>query len=250
MARQANGLQIEGTIGNLTFYKTKKGYFVKQKSNLDKKRIQTDPAYARTRENNKEFGHVAKMGRLIRQSLGGLLRRVYDPSHTQRLVKVLTRIKNLDPKARRGERTVGGGMAVPEGLLALRGFDFNRNHPMHTMYQGNLDWSMEEGWLKVGPFLPQDHLNAPSGATHVDFKVGVLTMDWATEEHGNLVFSTEPPQPITEKPMELSLGFDLPPKEKGNRFLVFQVRFLMEDVGELRPLGNDCYTSLQILEIE
>ena len=63
MARQKGILKIKGTIGDITFYKTKDGYLVKEKSAVEGNRIASDPAFQRTRENNSEFGRAGKAGK-------------------------------------------------------------------------------------------------------------------------------------------------------------------------------------------
>ncbi len=60
MARQKSILPIEGTIQNITFFKSKDGYMAKEKSEISADKIATDPVFERTRENNAEFGRAGK----------------------------------------------------------------------------------------------------------------------------------------------------------------------------------------------
>ena len=48
MAKQKSLVKVEGTIGDLNFYKTKNGYMVREKSTISPERIATDPAFKRT----------------------------------------------------------------------------------------------------------------------------------------------------------------------------------------------------------
>ena len=52
-------IKIQGTLDNLTFYKSADGHFVRTKGGVSKNRIKNDPAFKRTRENGTEFGHCA-----------------------------------------------------------------------------------------------------------------------------------------------------------------------------------------------
>ena len=45
MAQQKGILPLRGSIGNITFYKSKEGYLAKEKSGIDAKRIASDPAF-------------------------------------------------------------------------------------------------------------------------------------------------------------------------------------------------------------
>lgn len=49
MAKQKSIIKLEGTIGGITFLKTSDGYLAKEKSEVSKSRISSDPAFARTR---------------------------------------------------------------------------------------------------------------------------------------------------------------------------------------------------------
>lgn len=62
MAKQKGAHRLTGTIGELTYYKSKNGYIVRETSPLSAQRLATDPAFARTRENNAEFGRAGKSG--------------------------------------------------------------------------------------------------------------------------------------------------------------------------------------------
>ena len=59
MARQKGIIKLKGSIGDVSFYKTKDGYLAREKSGVDKDRIKNDPAFQRTRENGAEFTHRA-----------------------------------------------------------------------------------------------------------------------------------------------------------------------------------------------
>ncbi|WP_206106589.1 hypothetical protein [Ilyomonas limi] len=69
MARLNGILKIEGTLQDMTFYKTQDGHLVKTKSGVSGDRIANDPAFARTRENGYEFGNAAAAGKLLRDAI-------------------------------------------------------------------------------------------------------------------------------------------------------------------------------------
>jgi hypothetical protein len=55
MAKQIGIIKTQGTIDDLTFSKTKDGYIVKKRTSLDGTKINSDPNFQRTRENNSEL---------------------------------------------------------------------------------------------------------------------------------------------------------------------------------------------------
>jgi len=64
MARQSGIIPLKGTIGNITFYKTKAGHLAREKGGVDAGRIATDPAFIRTRENGAEFGRAVRFPKI------------------------------------------------------------------------------------------------------------------------------------------------------------------------------------------
>ena len=94
MARSKGILKIEGTLQDITFYKTGDGNLVKTKSSVNKQRILSDLAFARTRENGAEFGQAAKSGKLLRGTLRNLMLTTADSRVTSRVTRTMTQIKS------------------------------------------------------------------------------------------------------------------------------------------------------------
>jgi hypothetical protein len=78
LARQRSIIKLEGTIGDITFVKTRDGYLAKERTSMNGARITTDPAFQRTRENNAEFGRAGKAGNILRNALRGQLQKASD----------------------------------------------------------------------------------------------------------------------------------------------------------------------------
>ena len=85
MARQRSIIKLDGTIGGITFYKSKDGYLAREKGGIPAERIRTDPAFQRTRENGAEFGRAGKAGKVLRNSIRQLLQNVNDSRMVSRL---------------------------------------------------------------------------------------------------------------------------------------------------------------------
>ena len=73
MAKLKGIIKLQGTLDELTFYKTQDGNLVKTKSSISKERIATDPAFIRTLENGAEFGSAASAGKLLRAAVLSLM---------------------------------------------------------------------------------------------------------------------------------------------------------------------------------
>jgi hypothetical protein len=69
MAKQKGIIKLEGTIGDITFYKSQDGYLAREKGGVPADRIANDPAFQRTRENGAEFGAAGKAGKVLRNAI-------------------------------------------------------------------------------------------------------------------------------------------------------------------------------------
>lgn len=133
MTKLRSLIKLEGTLDGLTFYKSKDGYLVRTKGGVSKQRLATDPAFIRTRENGAEFGHCAKMGKVLRRAILGLLTDAKDARVVTRLMQTLSTVKNTDITSARGLRKVSVGLGTPEGKTRLKGFEFNTQAPLSTV---------------------------------------------------------------------------------------------------------------------
>jgi hypothetical protein len=102
MAQQKGHLPVKGRLGNLSFYKTKDGYLIKDKGGIDKNRIASDPKFQRTRENG-EFGSAGKAGKLLRNAVKAVSQGSSDGRAVSRLTKLMMAVLKTDSVSRRGE---------------------------------------------------------------------------------------------------------------------------------------------------
>ena len=128
MAREMSILKLRGKLDGMSFYKNSEGHFVRAKGGVERNRIMNDPNYERTRENMSEFGTIASSGKLLRNSISILMNRAKDTRTSNRIVSLMSTIKNLDNQSLRGQRKVAEGIKSVEGKRVLEGFDFNKNH--------------------------------------------------------------------------------------------------------------------------
>jgi hypothetical protein len=87
MAKQKGVIKLDGTIGDITFYKTQDGYLTREKGSVSADRIANDPAFQRTRENGAEFGRAGKGGKILRNAIRNLLQNAADGRMVARLTQ-------------------------------------------------------------------------------------------------------------------------------------------------------------------
>ncbi|CDS92281.1 hypothetical protein MUK51_05650 [Sphingobacterium faecium] len=121
MARVESLIKLNGTIGDLSFYKSKSvGYQARMKTGVSGARIANDAAFARTRENGSEFGRSQQEGKKLRELLRDVLFENSDNKFSQRLASRLLKVIQMDSVNVRGERVI-----VPENLVLLDGLECN-----------------------------------------------------------------------------------------------------------------------------
>lgn len=248
MAKQKSILKIEGTLDELTFYKGQDGFMVRTKGGVSKNRIMNDPAFARTRENGMEFGHCAKMSKLLRLSILDLLQDAKDNRLHSRLMQRLAEVKNCDLTSARGNRTVANGLSTSEGKEALKGFNFNRNATLGQVLLKDFELDMTTGEISLLDFHIQQHVQVAEGATHVALRSGFLNLDFDTFEK-ELMLSTVV-NLMVDAPMDdvvlLPSGV---PTGSGQMLYFLKVSFYQEVNGAQYPLRNGIFNALEMVAV-
>ncbi|MEK8180773.1 hypothetical protein WMW71_10520 [Flavobacterium buctense] len=248
MAKSNGILKIEGTLENLTFYKKDGESYVRRKGGVSKERIENDPNYLRTRENNSEFATAAGAGKMLRMALGSLIFKAKDSKMTSRLVKTMSDVKRYDTTSARGQRQVYNGLGTPDGKMMLNGFDFNINAPLSTVLFAIYDLDTATGVVTIPNLVPQEQIRYPEGATHVSFQSAVLAIDFETET-SELVLSTIENVPINLTPTSVTLTPPSVPTTTGVTLFLLGVSFFQEFNGVQYSLKNEDYSVLQVVEV-
>jgi hypothetical protein len=248
MARQKGIIKLKGTIGDITFYKTKDGHLAREKGGVDASRIANDPAFQRTRENGSEFGRAGKAGKTLRTALRALLLNSADSRMVGRLTQSMVKVIQADLTNERGLRNVIDGEAE-----LLVGFEFNIGGKLGTTlfapFIGTIDRA--EGEISVGlaAFIPANMIAAPSGTTHfkiisagaeIDFEAEVFVT--ANSETAILPWDMTPTVAISHLNA-------VTPNSTKPLFLALGVEFYQEVNGKMYPLKNGSYNPLALVQV-
>ncbi|MFN7014151.1 MAG: hypothetical protein ACK4ON_07775 [Bacteroidia bacterium] len=249
MARQKGILKIKGTIGDITFYKTKDGYLAKEKSIIEANRIATDPAFQRTRENGSEFGRAGKAGKLVRVALRPLLLNTSDSRMVGRLTQAMMKVIKADTTSQRGLRNVIDG----ETELLL-GFEFNNqsnlSNSLYAPFTGNIDRVTGDITLDLDSFIPKDMIAAPSGTTHFKIISGGAELDFESETYVVTTSETaELPWDITPTAVINQINAVTPNSTKP-LLLVAGIVFYQQVNGTMYPLNNGAFNPLAIVKVD
>jgi hypothetical protein len=249
MARQEGVLQINGKLGNLSFYKSKEGYLIRTKGGVSAQRLRTDPAFERTRENWVEFGQAGGAAKLVRTALRVTLQNSADRRMHNRLSQVFMKVVQADAVHARGQRLV-----LAEHTPMLEGFEFNANGKIVTTfltpYTASIDRASGALEVNIPAFEPGKRIAAPQGTTHLRLVSGGLELDFeagqyvGTEAHSGFIAWGPQTEPA------LSLAHALPAGSDKALLLTFGVEYYQEVNGEWYPLKNGAFNSLAVVKVD
>jgi hypothetical protein len=248
MAQQKGIIKLRGTIGDITFYKTKDGHMAREKGGVDAKRIASDPAFQRTRENGSEFGRAGKAGKTLRASIRTLLLNSSDSRMVSRLTQSMIKVIQADMTSVRGLRNVIDGEAE-----LLIGFEFNINGTLGSSlfapYEGTIDRATGAITVVLAPFVPATMIAAPSGTTHFKIISAGTEIDFEAEtfveshtETAVLPWNMLPTAVITHSNM-------VTPNSTKPLFLVLGLEFYQEVNGTMYALKNGSYNPLALVTV-
>lgn len=177
MAKQKGIFKVAGTLDEVTFYKTKAGYMIREKGGVSGSRMASDPAFIRTRENQAEFGRAGKAGKLLRNAFQSVLLGASDGGMVSRLHKEMMRVVKADATSTRGQRNVLDGE-----LEMLEGFDFNEagklTQTLFAPYAATVNRTTGALAVSVPSFIPLNQVVAPSEATHYQLSTAAAEIDF------------------------------------------------------------------------
>nr|WP_288834359.1 hypothetical protein [uncultured Flavobacterium sp.] len=248
MGKLSSFIKLEGTLDGLTFYKAQGGYMVRTKGGVTKKRIMSDPAFARTRENISEFSLNAKSGKLIRDSIGILLNRAKDPKLSSRMLQLMNEIKDFDSTSKRGKRKVAIGLNTPEGKALLKNFDFNGKASLATVLHAPYTLDTATGVITIADFVAEQQLLFPEGATHVHLRSGMVHLDFETGLFENS-YSPERIIPLDNTVATVVLTPTSIPGGSGFQLYLLLIEFYQEVNGTQYPLHSGNYNVLNLVDI-
>lgn len=249
MAQQKGIIPLQGTIGNITFYKSKDGYLAREKGSLNADRIANDPAFARTRENGAEFGRAGSAGKVLRTALRSLLLNTSDSRMLSRLTREMMKVIKADVTSERGQRNVIDGEAV-----LLEGFEFNANSKLGTSLFAEYAATMNRvtGALVINfpTFIPANLIAAPSGATHFRIISAGAEIDFENQAYVVETGSTGDIPWNAVATGVINLQHQVTANSTKPLFLVLGIEFSQEVNGVNYSLKNGAFNALALVKVD
>jgi hypothetical protein len=175
MSKQIGIIKLKGNLDGISFYKSDGNALARMANGPDRARIENDPAYVRTRENNREFGGAASAGKALRTAFAESIRTMADRYFTSRLLKLFKEICVRGAGAR-GERAID----ISANVSDLKGLEFNRLKSYSSLctapFTVTPNTERNEVMLDMPSFSPSTYLSVPGGATHFRIILAIGTI--------------------------------------------------------------------------
>lgn len=246
MAQQKGIIKLNGTIGGITFYKSKDGCLAREKGGVSADRIANDPNFERTRENGAEFGRAGKAGRILRTSLRALLQNASDSRMVGRLTQRMVKVIQADATNPRGQRNVIDGEAE-----LLQGFEFNINGKLgatlYAPYASSIDRVTGTLEAVIPSYLPANMIAAPSGTTHYKIISSGVEVDFENETFVADSNSSAILPWDNVASAALTLTNTITPASTHPLFLALGIEFYQEVNGTMYPLKNGAFNALALV---
>jgi len=169
MARQKGIIRIQGSLGGITFYQQNGENLTRETNGPSKAKIETDPAFRRTRENNQEFAGSAAAGKALRLGLQTYLDAMSDSRVTSAVMKQFRIMINRADSGARGQRPI----EILKHKDLLVGFNFNRftlfDSVFMAPYSVAVNADRTAATFTIPDFSTDNSIHVPKGATH--FKI-------------------------------------------------------------------------------
>jgi hypothetical protein len=249
MARQAGPIKITGAIGDVIFYKTKGGYFIKSKPRFDAKRFATDPAFAVQRKTMAELSRNSKASKLIRQAFAGPSSRIESSNIHHRLNKVMAEVIKGDKTNERGRRNVSEGE-----ITLLEGFEFNPNSPLKDSsllppFIASIDRKTGIMLIRFSKFTRKKRLTVPSMATHFNLQATGAELNFDDNQHIHAIAQSADLPIKGSLSGQLTLQVSLLPGSQRPLLLALSITFLQECNGEIKPLSSSTHNAMALVKV-
>lgn len=249
MAKQKGIIPIQGTIGNMTFYKSGDGFMIREKGGVSGKRIASDPTFQRTRENGQEFGRAGMNGKMLRSAFRTAIQQSSDRIMIGRLTRDLMRVIKTDAVNPRGQRTITDG-----NLLLLEGIEFNELAKLSTTlfapYTTNVNRATGELTVQAADFSPASMIAAPAGATHFRFISAGAVIDFENKSFVNDLKQTGYIPVNAGSTGVISHVHSVTPGSTFPLFMVAGLEFYQEVNGVYYILRNGAFNSMALVKAD
>lgn len=239
MAKVTGIFKVHGTINGVTFYTMEGKSIAKKERSISVKKFKNAPNYASFRDAGKEMGTSSKMSKTFREPLLLFTKNIAEPRMYSRLNGLFRKMTLLDPISRRGERTVGNGVATADGKRLLHDFEFNKYLGLRNVLFSDFVFDAVLQRLTITDFVPKKNMKVAQGTTHVSFVLLRYDFDFISTASA---VSAGTPVSVSLKAASQDLVLDCPVlvESIGTKHFLLQIQSYQEVNGVMNAMmGED-----------
>ncbi len=249
MARLLNFLKFNGSIENLTFITTANGTFVKRRSTLNRDKIMNSLESEGTRNTMTEFTNYTKSTALLKRGIKDAINKVRDSGAHNRLMSIISDIKNSDDLHPRKWKTVASGILQEESKDMLRNFEFNAFAPLHNLLLKEYILNKEEGILNINGFVPKEGFKTTKDTNKAGLRLYWSKVDFESFENHTEI-SEQLLIPLNKVPIDVNLTIITSPGGTGTNVFTLELLYYQEVNGKLYQVNNREFKSLKIIGVD
>lgn len=208
-------------IDDLSFYEMNGKLVVRKAGGFKGKELKTDPKFAKVRQNSSEFGHCARVGRVLRLALGGATKKLNEPYLHNKIVSLLRNVVKLDSTSQRGNRNIAMALQNAEAKKMFQGFELSSKHRCTDYLQAKYNL-LPESPVKLDIQTNSESFNFPKDATIMRIKyywvaLNPETLECKTTMSGAITIETN-----GKIENNYSVSFINSEMEQGKRYFLFE----------------------------
>lgn len=247
MAKQAGYIKLEGTIGDLTFYKNRDGNFIaRRKGGVSKNRLLTDPKFQRTRENMQEFSKAATAAKFLKNSFREIELKSNGGKLHNRLNAIAMKVVKSDPVSARGERKFELG-----DISIMLGFEFSEKAVLNNVLKKQLVVLDDETSVSVtiSEMVPAKYLIYAKGSSHYRISLIRAAVDFGASTFNTEIATLAPIEINNLSTPEVTLSLPKPAVEGEMYFFAMTLEFLTQVNGNQYDLNDVSQNPAVILAV-
>lgn len=248
-AKQFGTHRLSGTVGDVTYSHTKKGFKARQRTPVSMSERMSAQNFQAWRDHTTEFGNVTKEARILRSAFTELNWNITNKSLLQQAVKQMNVIRKTDTISPRGQRLASNG-----DLSLLIGFDFTGNgsidHALSGGFSSSFDRVTGVGSVTIGEMIPKQRLGAPPNATHFLLSLGLSSINFQTEEIVKKLATTAK-LPLNEDPLAaIILSETVEANSTDPVFIALKLEYFTELNGHFYPIMSNTFMNCTVIDVD
>lgn len=248
-AKQFGTHRLTGTVGDVTYAHTKKGFLAREKTKVNMAERKTAKNFQAWRDHTAEFQVMIKEAKIFRSAFTDLNWNVKNKGIVQQTMKLMNQIRKTDMVSPRGQRRASKG-----DLSLLSNFDFTGNGTIDTALSGGYTASFDrvtgEVQVVLDEMIAGQRLSAPPNSTHYMVSLAAVAINFETESISKVLVSSAKILINQDLVPATTLTAPLPPNSTDPVFIALKLEYFIEVNGNTHPVMSNAAISSTVIGVD